>query len=150
MPMLTVSASLNELKQASGSALFNVILSIFRCKAQAETLVRQFSKNQRCGWIPNFLFFNPCFLQKSSYAAVVNVEHHLFSVTSFKRHLSAGNSRLCRGPSDLAVVFCSLHFQNVRNYTVNRNIPNEASKEQLFCYTGTHQSKCWEAHQNTG
>lgn len=54
------------------------------------------------------------------------------------------------GSGDLAIVFCCLHLEDVRNYAVYRNIANETSKKKFFCYVGAHQPECWQADKNPG
>lgn len=57
---------------------------------------------------------------------------------------------LRRCASDLAIVLCCFHFENVGDDAVNGDISNEPSKEQFLGDAGAHQPQRGQANQDPG
>lgn len=55
--------------------------------------------------------------------------------------------KLLSGAGWLAVVVGGVHFEDVGNYAVNLDIPDEAGEEQLLGDSSTHQTQSRQAEQ---
>lgn len=57
---------------------------------------------------------------------------------------------LCRRASDLAIVLCCFHFEDVGDDAVNGDVSDEPGKEQFLGDAGAHQPQRGQAHQDPG